>query len=316
MPQLSEELAGRVDTAVETLLPARRESDPAQLAAVGTSLLRKMPKSLTELTEKAAVQTVRTVALIGGSEALGLLSSYVGDKRDRVVRQLIQSWSYFDPDPYADAVLSGIQLAHHEVVVKHSGQLRALRRLAPTDVDIYFPLDDLGALRMLPPLHDLSLWSLTGEADLSLIPHMPDLDALALDGDAAFTHMEALERFTSLRHLAISVRNTSDLSSLRLAEKTSHLSLWDVHSGTDLTPCHTALSGLDRLYLWAADSSPVNLTALPAVPVLQLQEVDVRAWLETPGFKPPEVEHLILMGCLLPDDRGSLDFPGVEVHIF
>ncbi len=315
VPQLSEELAGRVDTAVETLLPARRENDPAQLAAVGTSLLRKMPRSLTELTEKAAVQTVRTVALIGGSEALGLLSSYVGDKRGLVVRQLIQSWSYFDPDTYADAVLSGVRLANHNVVVKHSGQLRALRRLAPSHVDIRFPLDDLGALRILPPLYNLTVWSLTGEADLSLLPHLPDLDALALDGDAAFIHMEALERFASLRHLAMCVRNTSDLSSLRLAEKTGHLSLWDIHSGTDLAQCHTVLSGLEHLYLWAADSSLVNLTALPAVPLLHLERVDVRAWLETPDFKPPKVERLVLHNCLLPDDRGALDFPGVKVSI-
>ncbi|MGA5727179.1 NACHT domain-containing protein [Streptomyces seoulensis] len=315
VPQLSEDLAGRVDTAVETLLPARRASDPAQLAAVGTSLLRKMPKSLTELTEKAAAQTVRTVALIGGSEALGLLSSYVGDKRDHVVSQLIQSWSYFDPDTYADAVLSSVQLANRDVVVKHSGQLRALRRLAPTNVVVHFSLDDLGALQMLPPLCSLTLWSLTGEADLSLLPGMPGLEALLLDGDVAFTHMETLELFASLRHLAICVRNTFDLSNLRLAEMTSHVSLWDIHSGNDLAQCHTALSGLHTLHLWAHEFSPVDLTSLPAIPELQLNRYDVAGWLETPGFRPPSVERLLLQQCRLPDDRRTLDFPGIDVTI-
>ncbi|TGN81793.1 NACHT domain-containing protein [Streptomyces bauhiniae] len=315
VPQLSEELAGRVDTAVETLLPARRESDPAQLAAVGTSLLRKMPRSLTELSEKAAVQTVRTLALIGGSEALGLLSSYVGDKRDHVVRQLIQSWSYFDPDVYADAVLSGVQLAHHSVVVKHSGQLRPLGRLSPNRVDIRFPLDDLSALRMLPPVRDLIMWSLIGEVDLSHMPEMPSLNWLLLGADAVFTHLEALEFFPSLTHLGMSVLNTPDISSLRLGQKMVDVYLLEVTRDTDLAQCQTALSGLRRLNLWPYNFSPVDLAALPAIPELCLNRFDVSAWLETPNFKPPKVKRLQLQNCVLPHDRGALDFPGVEVRI-
>ncbi|MFF7969050.1 NACHT domain-containing protein [Streptomyces sp. NPDC007903] len=315
VPELSVGLAERVDVAVEGLLPPRRRSDPARLAAVGTSLLRKMPKSLTGLTETAAAQTVRTVVLIGGSEALGLLSGYVGDERKNVVRQLIEGWNYFDPDTYADAVLSDMQLAHHNVVVKHSGQLRAIGRLSPLHVDIRFPLDDLGALRVLPHLTDLELWSVTGEADLSLIPDMPDLATLTLDGDAAFNHLDELGRFPSMSNLALCVRNTRDLSSLRLGDKTRHISLWDVHHDTDLAQCHTALSGVNSLHLWAHEFSSVDLSALPAVPTLYLNRFDVAAWLETPGFRPPEVGRLVLQSCHLPDDRRALDFPGVEVGI-
>ncbi|WP_078858429.1 NACHT domain-containing protein [Streptomyces sp. NRRL F-2799] len=315
VPGLSENLAERVDAALDALLPPRRESDPARLAAVGASLLRKMPRSLTELTEKAAVQTVRTVALIGGSEALGLLSSYVNDGRKSVEEQLIESWSYFDPDAYVDAVLSGVQLARHIVAVKHSGQLPLLGQLLPNRVDIQIPLNDLSVLRTLPPLDDLLMWSLTGEVDLSLMPDMPDLRALFLDGDVAFTHLDALNRFPALRTLAISVLNTPDLSSLRLGEKTVDLSLWDVHSDTDLAQCREALSGLESLTLWAFDFSPVDLTTLPAVPELCLDRFDVAAWLESPGFEPPTAQRLVLHGCHLPDDQRALHFPGVEVFI-
>ncbi|MBV1946222.1 NACHT domain-containing NTPase [Streptomyces sp. BV129] len=315
VPELSVRLAERVDAAVEGLLPPRRKSDPARLAVVGTSLLRKMPKSLIELTEKAAAQTVRTVVLIGGPEALGLLSGYVGDERSDVTRQLIEGWNYFDPDAYADAVLSGVDLRGHLVAIKHSGQLRPLGRLSPNRIDIRFPVTDLASLRVPSSLDDLVLWSLTGEVDLSLLPDVPSLDALALDGDAAFTHLEALGRFPRLTSLAICVRNTRDLSSLRLSEKTINLSLWDVHRGTDLAQCRNALCGLNNLNLWAHEFSAVDLTALPAVPMLTLHHFDVAGWLETPGFTPPSVQQLKLLGCNLPDDRGALDFPGVEVII-
>ncbi|MFF9120243.1 hypothetical protein ACF09Y_32495 [Streptomyces massasporeus] len=53
-----------------------------------------------ELTEKAAAQTVRTVALIGGGEALGLLVRYAEDTREAVVEALIEAWGYFDADAY------------------------------------------------------------------------------------------------------------------------------------------------------------------------------------------------------------------------
>ncbi|MEU0216372.1 hypothetical protein ABZ281_15130 [Streptomyces sp. NPDC006265] len=66
--------------------------DRPALAAVGSSLLRSLPRSLGELTEKAAAQTVRTVALIGGAEALGLLARYAEDTRRGVVEALIEAW--------------------------------------------------------------------------------------------------------------------------------------------------------------------------------------------------------------------------------
>lgn len=103
---MSEELANRLDAAVTALLPARRRTDPPALAAVGPGLLRRLPRSLGEPTEKAAAQTVRTVALIGGEEALGLLAGYVRDERDDVIQELINAWAYFDADVYVDAVLS------------------------------------------------------------------------------------------------------------------------------------------------------------------------------------------------------------------
>ncbi|MFJ4599451.1 NACHT domain-containing protein [Streptomyces griseoluteus] len=315
VPELTEELARRIDTAVEALLPPRRQSDPARLAALGTSLLRKMPRSLTELTEKAAVETVRTVALIGGREALELLSGYVGDERNTVVGQLIESWTYFDPEAYADAVLSHVCLVNQEVIVKHLGQLRPLGRLSPNRVDIRFPLNDLSALRMLPPITDLSLWSLTGEVDLSLMPVIPSLEWLLLGYEAEFTNLDVVALFPSLRHFGIHVRRTPDLSSLRLGEATCYVYLMGVQSSTDLTQCRGALSGRRRLYLSTHGSSPLNLNALPAVPTLHLDGFDIAGWLETPDFNPPAVQRLILESCRLPDDKGALDFPGVEVRI-
>lgn len=55
-------------------------------------MLRRLPGSPGELTEKAAAQTVRTVALIGGAEALGLLARHAEDTRERVAEALIDAW--------------------------------------------------------------------------------------------------------------------------------------------------------------------------------------------------------------------------------
>lgn len=133
LPSVSEGLGARLDEAVTALLPARRETDPPALAAVGPTLLRWLPTSLEELTEKAAAQTVRTTALIGGERALDMLEGYVGDERWDVVTELARAWDYFDADAYADRVLCRLSLTGRMVDISHSGQLRVASRLRPAD---------------------------------------------------------------------------------------------------------------------------------------------------------------------------------------
>ncbi|MBV2353430.1 NACHT domain-containing protein [Streptomyces sp. J2-1] len=269
VPELSGELAERVDSAVDALLPPQRATDPVGLAAVGTSLLRKMPRSLGELSEKAAVRTVETVAMIGGREALEVLSGYAGDERESVIAQLISSWRYFPADAYADTVLSGVQLGELDILVSHSGQLSALHRFAAKRVIIAYPMIDLKALPELPSLTVLSLAWWNGLIGLDTLERLPQLEALVLR-----------------------VTETTDLKELRLRE------------------------GINQVVLWADQYVlPLGLNTLPRTEWLDLQGIDIVAWLQTPDFRPPPVKHLHLMGCLLPDDHQMLQFPGVNVRI-
>ncbi|GAP51362.1 hypothetical protein [Streptomyces azureus] len=104
-----------------------------------------------ELTEKAAAQTVRTVALIGGAEALGLLAGYAKDSREAVVDALVEAWGYFDADAYAEEVLAGVPLKGRRVGITHSGQWRAVGRLPAIDnLWVSHPVTDLTVLTELP----------------------------------------------------------------------------------------------------------------------------------------------------------------------
>ncbi|MFH9427570.1 NACHT domain-containing protein [Streptomyces sp. NPDC017615] len=296
VPELSQELAARLDGAVAALLPPRRSTDPAGLAAVGTSLLRKLPRSLAGLTEASAVQTIRTAALIGGREALDLVTGYAADERDRVVNELILNWRYFDAGAYADRVLTQLPLHDHVISLSHAGQFLPLTRLrAANFVSIKYPLAKLEALCELPPLRYLSVSSLTGEADLRHLHAHPGLRFLILSQTRTMSHLEALEGLPELTYLA----------------------LGRVGSNADLTPV-AQQHGIRYLnILGTGKSTPNGLTAIGGMSELELYlfNVDVAAWLRTPDFVPPRVKSLDLHFCTLPDDPKSLDFPGVHVTV-
>lgn len=317
VPEMSEGLGKRLDAAVDALLPPRRETDSAGLATVGTGLLRKLPPSLGGLTEKAAAQTVRTVALIGGEEALRLLAGYVGDEREAVVDELIHGWSYFDAEAYVEQVLSRTPLNGRPVDVTHPGQWRLLPSLQGlTHVVMMYPLHDFSAVGELPPLERLSVWGARGESDLTALRAHPGLEFLALVGDLPMNHLALLQELPRLRQLALDARSTASLDTLRLGPQTRHLILM-VGPHTDVTALadQSALAILDLIADGKGPPRGLNEVAADPGLWLSLQYVDVAAWLRAPDFVPPKVERLALRGCLLPDDPGALDFPGVTVVV-
>ncbi|WP_405470092.1 NACHT domain-containing protein [Streptomyces canus] len=320
LPSVSEVLARRLDEAVTRLLPARRKTDPPALAAVGPSLLRRLPRSLGDLTEKAAAQTVRTVAMIGGDEALKLLAGYVGDEKPGVVNELIGAWSYFDAETYADQVLTRLPLQDQHLVLTHSGQWHAATQLrSVSNVTIEYPFVEFSSLGELPPLTDLELSDLRGEADLTALRTQPGLSYLGLMGsDVVMTNLDVLSELEHLGFLDLDISGTPDLSGLRLGPEASHFWLRGVNSATDLSPLADC-PGLQSLTLVADEVSlPRNLLAASSYPglrSLRLFHMDVAAWLGTPEFLAPTVQELKLLNCILPEDPHALDFPGVQVTI-
>lgn len=304
LPSVSEGLANRLDEAVARLLPARRETDPPALAAVGPSLLRRLPRSLGELTEKAATQTVRTAALIGGEEALGLLAGYVGDERSDVVRALIRAWDYFDADVYADTVLSRLPLADHPVVLAHAGQLRAAGRLRGlTDLRVHHPVRGLGFLAELPPLRELWMTDLREGADLSPLRSHPGLERLMLFGSGTVTGTPILPELAELSWLALPLHDDLDLNVLCLIPNLGFLSLARAADKTDLSPL-TTLPGLRSLHLVLASGSRAlgfdELAEMTGLTNLYLHGFDVDAWLAALRSTPPSLAELDLHDCVVP----------------
>ena len=318
LPEVSDGLAGRLEEAVARLLPARRETDPPALAAVGPSLLRWLPRSGAGLTEKAAAQTVRTAALIGGEEAFGLLEGYTRDEREEVIRALIDAWAYFDADSYVDRVLSRLALSHQTVRLSHSAQWPAVARLRSlSDLAIDHPFADFAAVAELPPLASLRAEELRGEVDLLALRSHPALYNLALLGDISVRNLEVLGELAELKFLYLDLTGTEQVDSMPLGPELSYVALWGMRATTDLAFLGD-LSRVKLLQLFADEPClPKGLDAVAAIPGLHLalSAIDVRAWLASPGFTPPKVRMLSLYGCVMPDDPGALDFPGTEVAI-
>ncbi|MFF7951532.1 NACHT domain-containing protein [Streptomyces griseorubiginosus] len=318
VPEVSEGLAKRLDGAVEALLPARRKTDPPALAAVGTSLLRKLPRSLGELTEKAAVQTVRTAALIGGREALELLSGYTRDERFDTRAELISAWGYFDADAYADAVLSALPLDQFTVSLTHSAQWRAATRLPSlTRLIVEYPFAEFAQVEELPPLDSLEVDQIPVGTDVSPLAAQPGLTLLSLLADGPVEGLGVISRLTRLDHLRMDLRNLTTLDIVQCLPQLQYLSLFGAGPTTDLT----FLSGHPRIrYVYLAayqQCLPPGVEALSTLPdldYLTLRNIDVVAWLARAPL-PPSKGILNLDGCALPDDPEALRLPGVRVHL-
>lgn len=319
LPSVSEGMAGRLEEAVARLLPARRETDPPALAAVGPSLLRWLPRSAVGLTERAAAQTVRTVALIGGEEALGLLEGYAQDERREVIHALIDAWAYFDADSYVDRVLSRLTLGGLTMRLTHSAQLPAATRLRSlTNLTIEYPFADFAAVAELPPLASLRAEELRGEVDLLVLRSHPALYNLSLLGDISVRNLEVLGELEELKFLYLELSDTQRVDSLPLGPELSYVALWGIAASTDLALLGDC-SQLTLLQLLADEPClPKGLDTVTSASGLHvaLHGIDVRAWLESPGFTPPRVRLLSLYNCVLPDDHERLRFPGVNLEIY
>ncbi|MFJ9006995.1 NACHT domain-containing protein [Streptomyces canus] len=317
LPSVSHGLADRLDKAVTKLLPARRKTDPPALAAVGPSLLRWLPRSLGQLTENAAVQTVRTVALIGGDQSLSLLVGYLEDEREGVVDALIHAWSYFDADVYADAVLSRLALAGREVSITHSGQLGAASRLSSlTDLRVDHPVRGLDFLAEFPSLGKLWVTALRDVGDLSVLQTHAELTELMIFGDASVKGASTVAELTKLEALAFEVSGDLNLDTLRLLPDLRLLSLSGLAEGTDLSPL-TSLTRLRDLHLVGdgrAEAGFEDFESMACLESLALYWWDMDAWLQTVKSVPSSLNRMDLYGCVLSPKRHAFTrFGGLKI---
>lgn len=318
LPTVPDGLAGRLDGAVSALLPARRRTDAPALAAVGTSLLRRLPRSLGELTEKAAVQTVRTVAMIGGEEALALMVRYAADRRDPVVQEIIDAWAYFDADAYGEQVLAGLPLAGHHVSLTHSQQWRAATRLkSVTQLLIHYPLPTLAAVDQLPPVGILSVFDLRGPGDLSVLSAHPQLRHLTVLGRGKLHGLESVENLGNLSYLALGHGGMADLDSLRLGPTTSWLCFYELNGTCELTALSNFPDVECLLLSTASTCTPRGLSSVSAMHGLHdliLRVMHLPEWLTAREPLPAQLRTLILERCVAPgDSRAYRDLSSLDL---
>ncbi len=317
LPSVSVELAGRLDGAMSALLPAHRPTDAPALATVGTSLLRRLPRSLGELTEKSAIQTVRTVAMIGGEEALALMVGYAEDRRALVIDEIIEAWAYFNADAYGEQVLAGLPLEEHDVRLRHSQQWRAATRLKSiTRLSIYYPLPALAALDQLPPLRELSVYNLRAPGDLSVLTAHPQLEWFTVLGRGKLHGLESVENLGNLFRLGLGHQGTARLDSLRLGPTTSWLSLYELSGTSELTALRN-FPDIESLVLSTASTcAPRGLgsvSAMPGLDALRLRNMHLPEWLTAREPLPAKLRTLTLDYCVAPrDSRAYRDLSSLD----
>ncbi|MFJ9247102.1 NACHT domain-containing protein [Streptomyces sp. NPDC101776] len=321
LPSVSDELAGRLDGAMAALLPARRRTDPPSLAAVGTSLLRRLPRSLGELTEKSAVHTVRTVAMIGGEAALALMVGYAEDRRDLVIDELIEAWAYFDADAYGEQVLAGLPLEGHRVRLTHSQQWHAAARLKSiTRLSIDYPLPTLDAVAQLPPMKVLAVYDLRGPGDLSVLTTHPQMQGFTVWGRGTLHGLESVENLASLFYLSLGHGGASDLDSLRLGPTMTWLGLYELSGTSELTALSNFRDVRNLLLATVATCTPRGLSSVSAMPGLHdlsFNDMRLPEWLTAREPLPAELRTLALDYCVVPgDSRAYRDLSSLDsLHI-
>ncbi|MET7569822.1 NACHT domain-containing protein [Streptomyces sp. NPDC005492] len=318
MPSVSEGLAGRLDGAMSALLPARRPKDPQALAAVGPSLLRRLPRSLGELTEKAAIQTVRTVAMVGGEEALALMMGYAEDRRGTVIDAIIEAWAYFDADAYGEQVLTGLPLEGHLVNLRHSQQWHAATRLRSiTRLSIHYPLQRLATVDQLPPVKALSVYDLRGPGDLSVLTAHPQLQLLTVFGRGKLRGLESVENLGNLIYLGLDHGGVADLDSLHLGPTTSWLSLYELSETSELAALGNFPDVENLLLATASTRTPRSLRSVSAMPGLldlSLRGMHLPEWLAEREPLPAELRTLTLHNCIVPaDSRAYRDLSSLDL---
>ena len=326
---IAPDVRSRLDAMVrDKLVPPRSVRETESLASVGHQILRFLPSGLGALSSAQAVATTRVAALTGSADALPLLAEYAQDPREEIQEEIENSWHYFDPEQYADVVLSRAHLANREITVRslhtlpllsNMNNLRGVRIWLPATVQV----SDLSFVSGIPALVDVDVWADEDSVlDLSPLAEHPGLRILDITYVAGITGAEVigeltrlvhlsliqegpwrgggfLHRLPLLRYLAISVGGDLDLTGLGNMPDLAELELADLDASklVDIPVC----AGVTSLVLAGAGHVHFAdvLFRFPNVQSVRLDDFDV----DFVGSFSTSLARLDLIGCRI----GALD---------
>nr|WP_225953908.1 NACHT domain-containing protein [Kibdelosporangium phytohabitans] len=311
---IAPEVIGRVDDALQNLLPPRRKNEARSLSLAGDRLLRKLPSSLDGLTPAQGSACVRTAAFVGGQEAMRLLSGYASTPHDDVQWELAKAWRYFPPEQYAAEVLADAPLRGGVIEVdkiEHTAHLGLLRHLDYVflGIDDEGNVSDLGFLTGIPHLSRLAV-TIDGPVDLGPLAEHRDLRGIELyPGNGHPVGLNVLHRLHSLITLGLPLSDdTSDLEFVRGLPAVTVLQLLACHGLEDLSAL-VDMPALRSLVLRGANR----------LPPIRLPESATKLWLHQIGelatseLVPvlPQLRELALYRCPTAADLTPLAGSGI-----
>jgi hypothetical protein len=185
MDFVSPGIEDRIRERIGQVVPPTIESEVSQMACAGPivapflsrAYLRRAPRRL--VAQSSAVLCVRTLARIGGDEALESMRSYNTDSREIVQDEIIRSWDSFDREQFAETVFGDRRRLVLENLESLTGVgvLTNLKRLTIKGVET--PLD-LKELTNLVALETLSIASERQVTDIEFVRGLKSLRAVRL----------------------------------------------------------------------------------------------------------------------------------------
>ncbi len=208
---VEEELDHELQRLTASLFPPRNMEDAEALATGGNTAVRFLAASKKMEVDEAAA-SVRTLRLIGTSQARQALRTFLGDRRKTVISELSQAVNPLEIDWVREELLAGRYLpAGIAAQVSDLSPLATLTNLQ----SLYLfgtRISDLSPLATLAKLQSLDL-SGTQISDLSPLATLTNLHSLVLRGTQV-SDLSPLATLTNLHSLDLRGTQVSDLSLL------------------------------------------------------------------------------------------------------
>jgi hypothetical protein len=251
-PELSPQLLADLQRILTELVPPLNMSEARSLASAG-DLAVPLIEDVGWAKATTISACVRTLSLIGGDEALRVLTKFGPDDRITVARELIRAWEYFDPTKFAEEVLANSPLDRESLYITDPNfmpglvHLRNLRNLTCRIVG-GLGLEELVVFRTMTSLSRLYLGSNPRITDLSPLGYLSNLQSLTIH-DCSASDISPLALLTELTDLYLTnFRSVPHLPDLSALTKLSNARFMMFTSLRDITPL-TSLPELSSLDL-------------------------------------------------------------------
>lgn len=300
-PELPIELRAEIEECARRLLPPRSGSDVESLAFGGEKVVDMLAEREIR-TPQEAVATIKAAALIGGANALGLISRAARLEAPAIEEELLNAWPRFEPTEFARHVLADSPHCASLTVTDATlmpalGHLRQIEWLTYVitegygDLGFITQLDKLLGLHIRedPELRDFSpiqqcpslrvlFIDRVSEINMATLPVDSDIVVLGLFGDRA-TELHRLRQWRRIRNLTLGrCAERIPLPEILPSVRLSRLALDGWHGLSDLTPL-------------------IDLPQLSKVATLSLHEcVDLQS-LNDVGCWADSLTEMTISGC-------------------